>query len=517
LINDTTTSHFARIRPIVGTTLATKRVIVFGMAEAAPLVEYLAASGVARWIWQVDQGNTRAQLAAEQLWNKLHVRHGAALGLDVELAMDGCMPAQVCDLILACGDCSNWQAALDMAELQGIPALIWSDTQASSYSPQSRHPTAEAQSLNKNIEPLCLCVSVVSNNRHQPDHVQRALCKTHVRDCDEPVRLELPTKFDWSTICAIPLIAGIARALLLRGTPYERTDLEQVWTQGQRIFQLGSPHPFDSTWVSDYLQHIAQPAYQTPYARRGTVLVAGLGSIGSVAAALLAPLVTGLVLADHDTVEPTNPVRQHYTIADIGQPKACALSAALNATCPSITALSEALIDEEYICSLIDEYGITAALVATGTQADFVIARALRQQGVPHVVARCYPRARYWEAILVDGVRGPSFEDIRGHLRVGPIAPPTPEQVTAYSDAGSLEAEPATLIESGWAAAWAARLTWQLATPNGLRERWLLELLASGQTCLIGGAVVEQTDQGAAYGVEVAGQVWGWASLPHFP
>jgi hypothetical protein len=162
------------------------------------------------------------------------------------------------------------------------------------------------------------------------------------------------------------------------------------------------------------------------------------------------------------------------------------------------------------VAALVERYAITAALVSTGTSADFAITRVLRALDVPHVVGRCYPRARYWEAIVVDGRRGPALEDIRGHLRAGPAPAPTPEQIAAYSDVGALEAEPATLVESGWAAAWMGRLAAQMLAPAGLRERWLLELLATGQTCLIGGVDVEHTPDGPAYAIAQPGEIHAW-------
>ncbi|HEY1014228.1 MAG TPA: hypothetical protein VGE07_16060, partial [Herpetosiphonaceae bacterium] len=95
-------------------------------------------------------------------------------------------------------------------------------------------------------------------------------------------------------------------------------------------------------------------------------------------------------------------------------------------------------------------------------------------------------------------------------LVAGPAAPPTPEQRAAYSAAGALEAEPATLIESGWAAAWLARLTRQLLAPPALRERWLLDLLAAEAVCLIGGVGCEPTPVGPAYRVALPGQIHAW-------
>ncbi|MEM7343389.1 MAG: hypothetical protein AAF485_04045, partial [Chloroflexota bacterium] len=87
---------------------------------------------------------------------------------------------------------------------------------------------------------------------------------------------------------------------------------------------------------------------------------------------------------------------------------------------------------------------------------------------------------------------------------------PTPEQRAVYSDKGALEAEPATLVESGWAAVWLARLIRQLATPAGLREGWFLDLLTQKQLCLVGGIGVEQTPDGSAYQIDSPGQIRGW-------
>lgn len=59
---------------------------------------------------------------------------------------------------------------------------------------------------------------------------------------------------------------------------------------------------------------------------RAAVGIAGLGGLGSNIAVFLARLGVGrLVLADFDTVEVSNLNRQHYTMRDLGCPKADAL------------------------------------------------------------------------------------------------------------------------------------------------------------------------------------------------
>jgi hypothetical protein len=66
-------------------------------------------------------------------------------------------------------------------------------------------------------------------------------------------------------------------------------------------------------------------------------------------------------------------------------------------------------------------------------------------------------------------------------------------------------------METGWAAAWLARLTAQIMQPLPLREGWFLARLAAGASCFIGGVVVEREAQGAAYGVSVPGMVHAWS------
>ncbi|MGI6181260.1 MAG: sulfur carrier protein ThiS adenylyltransferase ThiF [Agathobaculum sp.] len=68
---------------------------------------------------------------------------------------------------------------------------------------------------------------------------------------------------------------------------------------------------------------------------RATIGIAGLGGLGSNIAVLLARLGVGhLVLVDFDKVDITNLHRQHYTMDDLGVPKAQALKKQLIAINP---------------------------------------------------------------------------------------------------------------------------------------------------------------------------------------
>jgi hypothetical protein len=482
--------HFTRVTPIVGSALRHMRVALIGLPSAAPLVAYLAACGVGRWLWAIDDVSTQG---AETLRSDLHAQHGPALALDTRLLACDNWAATIQhdppDLVIAVGTIREHALALEAATVGRVPALlITPPAGASPCAALIFFPDDDPQPTIPNLQPPT----------GEPTH--------------------------WAWASAAPLCAGLARAILLRHTPFRRADLAALWHSGARELTIGTTSDAFEIEFSAIRQsrssdpcevECARPLqsaiFQTPPAPRGTLLIAGLGSLGSVAATHLVGWAHTLVLADPQRVDRYNPARQAYPLGAIGRSKAYALrDTLLAAGAGPVAAHAVALTDERAVTALIERHTITAALIATGTSADFALARALRDHDLPHVVGRCYPRARYWEAIFVDGRRGPSLSDLRGHMQRGPIPAPTPEQIATYSDAGALEAEPATLIESGWAAVWMARLAAQLLAPAGLRERWLLDLLATRQTCLIGGVGVEPTPHGPAYAITVPGQIRAW-------
>ncbi len=460
--------HFSRTIPVIGTKLQAARVAVVGLPNAAPLVAYLAACGVGRWLWDGsahDQTLLKAALAQH---------HGAALALDVAPLNAQTLAAAPPDLVVGLGAEPELRQALAWARSVAAPALLV--VPASAVSPWATRVVLP------NTDDMAQTAQFIQSSQ---------------RWSAAAAPLAEPADY---------LVAGLARAILLRQTEFARHDLAELWAGGQR--ELHFEAPSDPFAVALAAADPLPAAFRTPPARRGALLIAGLGSLGSVAATALADAAAHFAIADPDHVDAANPVRQAFAVGTIGQPKASALRTTLLAAgAPTVSAVTAALVTEAQVAALIAEHQITAALVTTGTAADFAIARALRQADLPHVVGRCYPRARYWEALLIDGQRGPALSDLRGHVAVGPAPTPTPEQIAAYSDAGALEAEPATLVESGWAAAWLARLVRQFLAPPGLRERWFLELLAAERTCLIGGVQIEPTADGPAYGIALPGQV----------
>ena len=127
------------------------------------------------------------------------------------------------------------------------------------------------------------------------------------------------------------------------------------------------------------------------------VLIAGCGGLGTLAAAYLAGAGVGrLLLADDDRVELSNLHRQLlYTEADLGQPKAVALAAALGARNAEVdvaahaarldsAALPALLADCDLVLDCCDNfptrYALNAACVAA--RRNLLSAAAIRREGL---------------------------------------------------------------------------------------------------------------------------------------
>lgn len=464
-------NHFARVLPVVGATLRERRVALAGVDAGAGVAALLAACGVVRWAL-VPAGPAAPDGALVRCFGRryagrpahvvlaeaLRNHHGAGLPWEFASWPGAAPSAAAPDLVVAAGAEAALTAGLRLARQANCP-LVWL------RAPAPDDPDAWATGYP--VAPISGAAAAYAT----------------------------PDPF---------AAAAVARALLLRGTPSDRPDLHAL---------LGGP-PGAAENV------IPRAAFHTPYdapaLRESTALIVGCGSLGSLIARDLATVVRRLVLADGGMVSVFNPARQLYPAARAGQPKAIALCAELSARlgpdAPDLTALASDLDDEAQVADLAARYQPAIAVVATGSHADFALGRGLRAAGVAHLVGRCYPRARYWEAIVVADAAAPCLGCLRGQLYTGPQPAPTPEEAARYTAPGDLQGEPATLIESGWAAACMSRLALQLLAPPGLREGWFADLLAQQQTCLIGGAYAERTsvpDEPAAwaYGIARPGQV----------
>jgi len=294
---------------------------------------------------------------------------------------------------------------------------------------------------------------------------------------------------------------------------YHAAQVARAYLLGERTpmtLHIGGSWP----WRVAYAQQ-PSPAPALPPATSlncQPVVVLGCGSVGSYAARALVLAGQAVVCLDYEQVEAANPARQFYQRLQIGYGKAGALAANLRRLGGRARGRHLRLRDEpgslRRFALLIERERPACVLLATGTHADYAAARVLRRLGVPHLIARCYPRALYFEVTVVDGAQGPCFDCVRGHLYTGPTAALTPEQRAAYDrDPSTLQAEPATLLESGRAANVAARLALQLARPATERAAWFQQGQAAAAICYIGGNIAQQTAGGWAYGIARPGQV----------
>ncbi|HUS16555.1 MAG TPA: ThiF family adenylyltransferase, partial [Chloroflexia bacterium] len=436
------------------------------------------------------------------------------------------------DLLLSGGDALILALSAALARRCRVPAILVAHF-------AGRDPSAAV---------LTLLPSDEDQGREWPDLLS-ALGNPTIRD---PAHLPCDMTA-WHTWAAANGLAALwAKAMLTHGGPHADVALDSLFWREHRTAALLGDAAWP--WATRYINLATAgprpaPAVHViptePDLARGAALIVGCGSLGSLAAraVVASGALRDLVLVDGETVDTANPVRQFFHTPQVGQPKAVALARNLAALAGPSATWEEAVpadgsdmminVPAGRYTAVVQHFGADPSslaafrrllrvtrpgvvVLATGSHVDYALARVLRGLGIPHVVGRCYPRARYFEVIVVDGRRGPCFGCLRGHLYTGPTAAPTPEERLRYDappGSGELAAEPATVVESGRAADVLAHLAAALAQPRGKRPGWLAALLASRQTCLIGGNTAAWRPdpagggKGWAYGVQYPGQV----------
>jgi hypothetical protein len=578
LMSERQEEYYARIVPILGDGLRQARIAVCGVAAVAGAVERLAGCRALRW-WVADDtplapahplargsgappgapagAALAAALRSHNEWEDgWAFRQRPALTAATYGACVAELDAAPPDLLLGGGDAETLARLAALARRLNVPALLVAHFAGDD-------PAAAL---------LALLPGDGNHGREWPD-LLAALGHPPLRD---PAMLppDPAARHAWAD--ANGLAALLAKALLTHGTPHAAPDLDHLlWRERRTAAVLGaSGWPWtvhyanlatagrrpgvrgqgpgargqgsEATTTQHAARNTQHATCNTAAARspQSAVLIVGCGSLGSLAARELAAsgAARDLVLVDGDTVDAANPVRQFFHTGQVGQPKAVALARNLAALAPpgtrwtesapthgpgltltspagTLTALARDIWTDRAALAgfrrLLAAARPAAAVLATGSHVDHALARVLRAENIPHVIGRCYPRARYFEAIVVDGQRGPCFGCLRGHLYTGPAPSPTLEETLRYDlpvGEGDLAGEPATVVESGRAADVLARLAAGLARPAAQRPPWLAALLAHEQTCLIGGNTAQAVRGGAliiewAYGVRYPGQV----------
>ncbi|MCS6884128.1 MAG: ThiF family adenylyltransferase [Acidobacteriota bacterium] len=430
---------FARILPIVGNHLFNKNIAILG--DAYLLMDYLCGCGITKYAVTEDN-----RLAVERAANRLSEK----LGLRIEISSGNI------DFLVAAGRRDVLQTANKFCLTNTCEGLFFSQLENGAGLIVTLPTTTADLIVDVNIRGTLLLDNLLT------------------------------------------VAAALVKGRLLNSTPLARSDINSFYNG--RPLLIGHPSwPWAVEEVSSQnLSLVAKGQLKSSTLNGKRILIVGLGSLGSIVAEKLATLGADLVLFDGESVDITNPIRQLYSVKQVGKPKveACAELLGASKCLTFMKNLDETNLDE------LDRLGhLDFAVLSTGTNHDRAVSAQLRSIKVPHLAISCYARARYFEAIIVTE-EGPCFSCIRGHIHRGPTPELTPEQRRMYAAPHELQAEPATIVETARAAIAAALITTSYLNP----EVWLCRIIAEERTLLLGANYAEINADGLyPYGIDKVG------------
>lgn len=353
-------------------------------------------------------------------------------------------------------------------------------------------------------------------------------------------------RLDW--LDASDMAMSIAKALLLRGTEYQRQDFEELLFNQKRniIFRGTSDWPWtvvysnpeeDKEWIKKTLSEEEYPVYLPLGVLDGErVMVIGCGT-ASLFIGEAVNFFGSLFLLDCKKFSVYNPVRQLTSTDYIGRIKPFALQEILmkriapsskswikkrqkgiltvtnKKTNFSVSAKRFEIVDTgdstKQFNELLDTYQPTLVIVAMGrsgeNDANFVATRILRERGIKHIIPTAFPSAAYYKKIVVDGSQGPCYDCLHHHLPIDlGDAPQLSEEQSQMFYGGT---QPATVMETYPSIHCLLRLSIELCLPPQLRSPWFSDMLEKEKNCFVGGNKAERTEEGWLYGIRFPGQV----------
>ena len=528
-MSDQRQEYYARVAKLVGNALEHHRISVFGYAHLAKAVELLASCGVLNFhwakinhdelveFWQMVQalGFTADNKQSFKI-NEYHLWLPAYLASHNQFEDrwqfyhndDSYKPT----IVIGAGSLANCQKAYDQAQAKNVPAVIG---------------LILANGL--------VLTSIVRPGREFPwQKIKLNIDKVKVnRYCDW---LDLNNQ-----------IANLAKAVMLLATPWARKDLSDLIVQDQCDVLLTHPSwPWTARYLNlenkadlNWLESISPRTFVSNQESLvgKTILIVGLGSLGSLIADHFRVLDASVVGIDSKDISIFNPIRQLYPTSVIGRQKAHALPMILHQKMllgeilpwpePTQEVFQTGLCLQKFIGlnyyiednragqkkfeEIIEEYQPDLAILGTANPAEFRLAQVLRDRNIPHLVGRCYPRARWFEVTYLDGQNGPCFGCLQGHLYQGASPTLTEEQLAAYDpnaqrEEGLLQAEPATRVDTSRCVDTMLRLAIQALGKKENRATWFSKMIKEERPCLIGGNTAErQTDGQWSFGVSAPG------------
>lgn len=500
-------AYYHRVRPVVGERLRGRCVGLLQPGQLATAADALARSGVLRWRVApgppVRRGGPLARALGER-W--VGQRAGAAFvqhlrehnrwedRWDLRL-VEHPERAREVDLLLGAGP-----PALGLCRAAETPSIcLLPLRRGASYAVLAMHP--RLPSAEAFLEPL---VSAAASPGESAAHTLDAL-----EGGDVLASLARGLLLD----TALP--GGLAERMLRTAAPLVvRGSAAWPW-------EVALVRPAQAQWLRRLLARRLDRPGRTPLAGR-RVLIVGCGTASNWIPELWASG-AALTLVDAKPFSLYNPVRQLAGTDFVDDaPKPVALQRVLERReghegdtepvtrrCHAVVlrvSLEDPASLKDYR-TLLDRVRPDLAVVGTGRSQDdnFPISAELRRRGVPHMVPTAFPGVTHFKHIVVDGLRGPSYDELQNHLPVDRGPGPRLDEAARQLYYGGTQ--PATLVETLPSVHSGLRLLEQLALPPAARAAWFLRLQRQRRTCLVGANRVETRQGMPLYGVEQPCQV----------
>ena len=540
--------YLNRILPVVGDTFRSKRVAIINPSWSCLIADALARCGLKKqWHLLADLAQINSPLVLSFGQKYVGVNSGEAMALqitqhntfekswEIEVVTESdpailtkLLTENQVDLVVGGGSLEDCQLINQLSRQTNIPAVFF--LLLTGLPVQSvvcvTHPD-----LPNNFEEVLGLIP--------QDKVLNSLSSNH----------HLP----W--LEAADLAMNFTKAMLLRGTSYQREDLEDLFFNQQRTMILRGQANWP--WWVGYLNPIkkksfleklfATTAYLIPppieALAKERVMVIGCGT-GSLIIGELVNYFRHLLMVDCKSFSVYNPVRQLIGTSWIDRglkpfvlqevlrerlgPQAAwqktetSLIRTYSNSTYSIGAAELHLTEDnpesiDKFKALLDEFQPTLVIVAMGKTYDdnFVACEILRKRGIKHIIPSAFTGATHFKTVIVDGENGPCYECMQNNLSVDVGAAVELNQEARemfYTDPDD-PTQPATIFETWPSAHSVVRLAVELALPVQLRASWFTGCLEKGKTCFVGGNLraldeFQESNEGSyLYGVAYPGQV----------
>ncbi|MFC1622374.1 ThiF family adenylyltransferase [Patescibacteria group bacterium] len=525
--------YFNRVLPVIGRELQNKIIVFFNLDQTHLIVDAFARCGVKKMIF-IDSRIVKAESAFVLSYGVKYVGQNIGKAMSDVICnhnklikdwqhilieksnIEEAISNNDINLLVGAGDVKEGISILIKSHSNQIPAIFFVV-----------------------LEGLPISSVVFIKHPELPD-VSNTILK--INKYNVLSSIDLKHRITW--LEASDLVMNFAKGLLLRGSKYQRNDLEKIFfKQKKNVVLRGQTewpwwiHYINPEEKLNYLEQIFKTKFFIPQLpinilKDSKVMLIGCGT-GSLVASELVNYFKQILFVDYKSFSIYNPVRQLLGTDYIGQPKPLALINYLQSklgfdpvdhvkhsnTTNDEHNLDELLLkitegDEKSVQtfeSLLTSFNPDLVIVATGRTYDdnYTICEILRKRGIKHIIPSAFPCATHYKTIVVDGHNGPCYECIRGNTNVDysdAVQLNSESREMFYSDSDD-PTQPATIFETWPSSHNFLRLCLEILVIPELRSSWFEQCITHDQACFVGGNIADKIDDGYAYGVAFPGQV----------